>query len=172
VLSPARVTWREWLSLGTGLLAAVSLFLPWSTLSASAPDVEAGIRSLPPDDVVRSAWKSDFLSWGPPILLLVTGLAVVLFGQVGKVRDSGLPQLWLISATVALVLSAIGWFAITWQFDSDLRALFRAGGIVVSTGYGRYLGMSAAVVSLIAAILDTYAMRSANRAPARPRSRR
>jgi hypothetical protein len=153
------VTWREWLGLGAGLLAAVSLFLPWTNLSASATDVQEGLRSLPPGDVVRSAWNSDFLSWFPSVVLLLLGVAVVVFGQVGKVHQSGLPQLWLVAATVVLLLMAIGWYAIDLQFGSEERALFRAGGIVVGTGFGRYLGFAAGVVSLAAAILDSRATR-------------
>lgn len=154
-----RITWREWLGLGAGLLAAVSLFLPWSTLSASAPDVQDGLRSLPAGEVVRNAWNSDFLSWFPPILLLLTGLAVALFGQVGKLRDSGLPQLWLISAGVVVVLMAFGWYAIDLQFSSEQRALFSIAGVAVSPGYGRYAGMIAAVASLVAACFDARATR-------------
>ncbi|MDT7729525.1 MAG: hypothetical protein QOI21_6101 [Actinomycetota bacterium] len=154
-----KVTWREWLGLGAGLLAAVSAFLPWSTLSASAPDVQEGLRSLPPQDVERSAWNSDFLSWFPPILLLLIGVAVVLFGQVGKVHKSGLPQLWLVAVIIVLLLMAIGWYAIDLQFGSEERALFRAGGIVVGSGFGRYLGFASGVVSLVAAILDSRSTR-------------
>jgi hypothetical protein len=153
------VSRREWLGLGAGLLAVASLFLPWSTLSASAPDVESALRSLSPGDVVRDAFKSDFLAWVPPILLLLVGLAVVLFGQVPKVRESGFPQLWLIGAAVILLLLVISWSLITLQFDSDQRGIFDAGGIVIRGSYGRYLGTAAAVVSLVAAFLDTRATR-------------
>jgi hypothetical protein len=153
--SAKRVSWREWLGLGAGLLAAVSLFLPWSTLSSTAPEVEDGLRSLPSGDVARTAWNSDFLAWFPPILLLIAGLVVVVAGQAGKVRQSGLPQLWLVASATALVLMVIGWFAIAGQFSADQRALFVAGGIVVSGGFGRYLGLLAAVISLCAAFLDS-----------------
>jgi hypothetical protein len=153
--SVKRVTWREWLGFGAGSLAAVSLFLPWSALSASAPDVVDGLRSLPAADVIRTAWNSGFLAWCPPILLLGTGLVVGVAGQFGKLRQSGLPQLWLVAAATNLLLMVIGWIAITWQFGPDQRALFDAAGIVVGAGFGRYLGMFAAVVSLVAAFLDT-----------------
>jgi hypothetical protein len=156
-----RVTWREWLGLGAGLLAAVSLFLTWTTLSASAPDVQDGLRSLPAPEVMRNAWKSDFLSWFPPGLLLLTGLAVVVFGQVGKVRDSGLPQLWLISSSVVVLMMAISWYGIELQFGSEERALFSAGGIVISPGFGRYIGLLAGFLGLFAASADIRAARRA-----------
>jgi hypothetical protein len=79
---------------------------------------------------------------------------VVAAGQIGKVRQSGLPQLWLVASATTLVLMVIGWVAITWQFSAGQRALFDAGGIVVSGGFGRYLCLLAAVVSLCAAFLD------------------
>lgn len=159
MLDVKKVTWREWLGLGAGLLAALSLFLTWTTLSASAPEVREGLDSLPREDVVRSAWNSDFLSWFPPLVLLVVGLVVLLLGQVGKVHQSGLPQLWLVAATIVLLLMAIGWYAIELQFGSEERALFEAGGIVVGSGFGRYLGFAAGVLSLVAAILDSRATR-------------
>jgi hypothetical protein len=153
------VSRREWLGLGAGLLAVVSLFLPWSTLSANASDVESALRTLSPDDVVRDAFKSAFLAWIPPILLLLVGIAVVLFGQIRKVRESGLPQLWLIAAAAILLLMVISWSLITLQFDSDQRGIFDAGGIVIRGSYGRYLGMAAAVVSVVTAFLDARATR-------------
>jgi hypothetical protein len=149
-----RVTWREWLGLGAGLLAAASLFLTWTTLSASAPDVQDGLRSLPTNEVLRSAWKSDFLSWFPPILLLVTGVAVVLFGQVGKARESGLPQLWLIASSVVVLMTAFSWYGIDLQFGSEERALFTAGGIRIDPGIGRYIALLAAFLGLFAASAD------------------
>lgn len=151
---------REWLGLGAGLLAAVSLFLPWSTLSASAPDVEAGLRAQSSADVVRDAFNSSFLAWVPPILLLLLGLVVVLFGQRPKVRESGLPQLWLVGAAAVLLLMVISWFLITLQFDSDKRAFFDAVGVVIHAGYGRYLGVAGGVVSVVVAFLDARSTRT------------
>jgi hypothetical protein len=154
-----RVTWREWLGLGAGLLAAGSLFLTWTTLSASAQDVQDGLHALPANEVLRSAWKSDFLSWFPPILLLVTGVAVVALGQVGKVRESGLPQLWLIASSVVVLMMAFSWYGIDLQFGSEERALFSAGGIRIDPGVGRYIALLAAFLGLFAASADIRAHR-------------
>ncbi|MDT8915675.1 hypothetical protein [Amycolatopsis sp. PS_44_ISF1] len=168
--SVKRVTWREWLGLGAGLLALASLFLPWATLTAdaAAPDVRAAFASLPHGDVVRSAWNSDFFAWFPPFVLLLAGVAVVLFGQVKKVRTSGLPHLWLVVGLGALLLMVVGWTTLTWIFDSDQRAFLQTAGIEINAGAGRYLGLLFAVVSAVAAVLDIRAARVEARAP-RPR---
>ncbi|MFD8498983.1 hypothetical protein [Amycolatopsis sp. NPDC059657] len=159
------VSWREWVGFGAGLLAAGTLFLPWTTLSAASPEIESALRALPADDVVRDAWKSDFFAWCPPILLLLTGLAVALFGQVRKARVSGLPALWLVASAGNLLLMVAGWYAIGWQFGSEQRALFEAGGIAITPSYGRYLALACTIVSLAAAILDARAAREEYRAP-------
>ena len=99
--SPARVSWREWLGLGAGLLAVVSLFLPWTQLSSANPEVSAALAELPTEDVSRSVWKATFFGWLAPLLVTVSGIGVVVFGQRPTLRASGLPQLWLIAAGVA-----------------------------------------------------------------------
>jgi hypothetical protein len=114
---------------------------------------------LPADDVVRSAFMSSFVAWVPPILLLLVSIAVVLFGQVRKARESGLPQLWLVAAAAILLLMVISWFAIALQFDSDQRGLFDAGGIVIRAGYGRYIGVACGGVSVVVAFLDARSTR-------------
>src|SRR6187399_2187113 len=93
--SPKLVTWREWVGLGAGAVAVAALFLPWTSLSATRPEVEEALRALPAGDVARDAWTTGFLAWCGPILLLLAGISVVLFGQNRTARVSGLPQLWL-----------------------------------------------------------------------------
>jgi len=154
-----RVTWREWLGLGAGLLAGVSLFLTWTTLTATDPEVKDGLGALPTNEVLRSAWKSDFLSWFPPLLLLVTGVAVVALGQIGKVRESGLPQLWLIASCVVVLMMAFSWYGIDLQFGTEERELFSAGGITINPGFGRYVALVAGFLALFAASADVRAHR-------------
>ncbi|MEV0072395.1 MULTISPECIES: hypothetical protein [unclassified Amycolatopsis] len=169
--SVKRVTWREWLGQGAGLLALVALFLPWTVLTAdtATADVRDAFNSLPHDDVVRSAWHSDFFSWFPPLVLVLVGLAVVFFGQVRKVRVSGLPHLWLVADLAALLLMVIGWTTLDWVFDSDQRAFLETAGVMINPGVGRYVALLAVLVSIAASILDIRAARAESRAP---RSRR
>lgn len=161
------VTWREWLGLAAGLLALGSLFLPWTSLSSNSPDVVDALNSLPHGDVVRNAWNSDFFSWFPAFPLLAAGLAVVALGRIGKLRAGGLPHLWLVVAAASVLLMLIGWVTIDWQFSADQRGLFDAAGIAINPGFGRFLGLFAAVVSLAAAILDVRAARVESRTPRR-----
>lgn len=167
--SPKRVSWREWAGLGAAAIAVVALFLPWTTLSATSADIEDALRQLPAGVVARNAWTTGFLAWSGPVLLVLAGIAVVLLGQHRTARVSGLPQLWLITALVAVVLMVFGWLAIGHQFDADTRALLQAGDVGIHGGLGRYLGLAAAVVSLVAAVLDA---RSLRRRGVRARSRR
>ncbi|WP_340683503.1 hypothetical protein LCL61_33805 [Amycolatopsis coloradensis] len=162
-LALKKVTWREWLGLAAGLLALVALFLPWTTLTASRPEIEDALTTLPADDVTRDAWRSGFLAWAPLFLLFLPGVAVVLFGRADAVRRAGLPHLWLMAAIGALLLMLLGWTTLDWQFDADQRGIFSAAGIEIGTGLGRYLGLLAAVVSAVVAFFDVRLLRAETR---------
>ena len=165
------VTWREWLGLAAGLLALGSTFLPWTTLTATRPDIESILAQLPHGDVVRDAWHSSFFSWCPPLPLLLAGLVVVFFGRIRTLRVSGLPQLWLVVAAASLLLMVLGWFTLDWEFDADQRGIFEAAGVAIGPGLGRFLGVFAALVSGVAAFLDMRAMRAESRQPRKTRSK-
>ncbi|MFD2421181.1 hypothetical protein [Amycolatopsis pigmentata] len=165
--SPKLISWREWVGLGAGLVAVAALFLPWTTLSTTRPDVEEALRALPADDVARDAWTTGFLAWFPSILLLLTGIVVVLFGQNRTARISGLPQLWLIAAAVAVVLLVFGSLTIGHEFDENTLGLLNEGGISTSAGIGRYLAVAGGAVSLVVAILDARSLRRRGTRPKR-----
>lgn len=164
-----RVSWREWLGLGAGVLALAVLFLPWTVLTADSAtaDVRDAFAALPHDDVVRSAWHSDFFSWFPPFVVLAVGVVVVVFGQRPKVRISGLPQLWLVAGLAAFLLMIIGWSTLSWVFDSDQRAFLDVAGVAINPGIGRYLGLLATLLTITAAIADIRAARTESRRPRR-----
>ncbi|TNC23388.1 hypothetical protein [Amycolatopsis alkalitolerans] len=158
--SPARVSWREWVALGAGLVAAGSLFLPWTNLSATRQDIEDALNSLPQNEVARDAFTTGFLAWSGPMLLALAGVAVVLLGQRPVVRRSGLPHLWLIAAAVALMLMVLAWLGMGWQFSADVRDfLQQEGGVAFYGGFGRYVAMLCGAVSVAAAVLDVRALR-------------
>ncbi|OXM46833.1 hypothetical protein [Amycolatopsis alba] len=162
-LALKKVTWREWLGFAAGLLALVALFLPWTTLTASRPEIEDALTTLPAADVTRDAWHAGFLAWAPLFLVFLPGLAVVLFGRVDAVRRAGLPHLWLMAVVGAVLLMVLGWVTFDGQFDADQRGIFTAAGIELGTGLGRYLGMAAAVVSVVAAFFDVRHLRAETR---------
>lgn len=168
----SRVSWREWVGLGAGLLALVALFLPWTVLSADNPDVQSALAELPAGDVSRSVWRSTFFGWFPPLLVLAAGVTVVAVGRIPAVRSGGLPQLWLVAAAVALVSLVLGWVLMDWQFGSEERALLAASGVSVEAGAGRYLGALSVLTSLAAAVLDVRALRDETRRPRRVPRRR
>ncbi|GAB3487373.1 hypothetical protein [Amycolatopsis cihanbeyliensis] len=153
------VTWRQWLGFGAGLLATIALFLPWTVLSSDDPELAAALSELPAADVVRDAWSSGVLAWGPPLLLLLAGVAVLAFGQFRAVRVAGLPQLWLVATIVVLALLVLAWVGIGWQFGAEEHALLDEAGVAVAAGFGRYLGMVATVASFVAALLEVLASR-------------
>ncbi|WIV57573.1 hypothetical protein [Amycolatopsis nalaikhensis] len=159
------VTWREWLGLVAGLLALGSTFLPWTILRASKPDIENILSQLPHSDVVRDAWHSSFFAWCPPLPLLLAGLVVVVFGRIRTARVSGLPHLWLVVAAASLLLMVLGWFTLDWEFDADQRGIFEAAGIGILPGFGRFLGLFAALLSGVAAFLDIRAARAESKQP-------
>ena len=163
--SPRQVSWREWVALGSGVVAVGALFLPWTNLSATNQDAEEALRESPAGEVARNAFTTGFLAYAGPALLLLAGVAMVLFGQNRKARISGLPHLWLIACAVTLVLMLLGWLAIDRQFDVDARALLQAGGVGIYGGVGRYVGLLCAAVSLAAAVWDVRL--TGRRAPAR-----
>ncbi|MEU0536352.1 hypothetical protein [Amycolatopsis tolypomycina] len=165
------VTWREWLGLAAGLLALGSTFLPWTTLTATKPDIEDILAQLPQSDVVRDAWHSSFFAWCPPLPLLLAGLAVVFFGRIRNLRVSGLPHLWLVVAAASLLLMALGWLTLDWEFDADQRGIFEAAGVAIGPGFGRFLGLFAALVSGVVAFLDVRAMRAESRQSRKSRSK-
>lgn len=159
------VTWREWLGLAAGLLALGSTFLPWTSLSTNKPDIEGILAMLPHGDVVRDAWHSNFFGWCPPLALLLAGLVVVIFGRIRNLRVSGLPHMWLVVAAASLLLMALGWLTLDWEFDADQRGIFDAASIAIVPGFGRFLGLFAALVSGVVAFLDMRAMRAESRQP-------
>ncbi|TVT49646.1 hypothetical protein FNH05_16750 [Amycolatopsis rhizosphaerae] len=175
--SSRRVSWREWTALAAGAISVAALFLPWTNLAARNQIAEEALREVPAGEVARDAWTTGFLAWAGPLLLVLTGLAVVLFGQSRRVRMSGLPQLWLMAAAVAVVLMVLGWLAmdsVLWHsidraHGEDASVVLQEGGVGAYGGLGRYLGMLGGLASLAVAVLD---VRASRRAPAPSPSRR
>jgi hypothetical protein len=163
------VSWREWLGLVAGLLAVGSLFLPWTNLGAEHPEVSAALAELPSEDVHRSVWRATFFGWLAPLLVVVAGACVVPFGQRRSLRTAGLPQLWLVTASVAACATVLAWVFVGWQFGSEQRDFLTESGVTFDAGPGRYLGAAAVLVSLVAAVLDVRA--GVSRGPSRRTAR-
>lgn len=157
----SRVSWREWVGVSAAALAVVSSFLTWTVLSTDNPSMAGGLAGLAYDSTHRDAWSSGIYAWIPVLLTVLVGIVVGTFGQFRGVRQAGLPQLWSIAAIVAIALLGIGFFAANLQFGTNASALLAETGVQVRAGTGRWLGLAAAVLSLVAATLDVRAARSA-----------
>lgn len=155
-----QVSWREWLGLCAAALAVVSAFLNWTVLSGQRQAVRAALAGLPYESTHRAAFDSGIYAWIPLVLIVLVGLTVVAMGQFRTLRGAGFPQLWLVVSAVALALMIIGLFAMRGQFGEQASALLAETGVVTSAGFGRWLGIGAAAVSLLAAIIDVFAMRT------------
>lgn len=166
-----RVGPREWAGLAAAVLAVVSLLLPWTNLTADDPELLDALAELPAADVGRDVWSSGFFAWAPMLLLIVAGVVVTALGQVPAARRAGLPQLWLVCACVVAALAVLGWFTMGWQFGSEQRAFLEEAGVLFTAGPGRYLGSLAALVWLVAAVLDVRVVRAETRSSRRARRR-
>jgi|SRR5699024_4222005 len=164
---PNRVSWREWLGAGAAVLALVAAFFDWTVLSSTSPEQAREIAALPHGATHRDAFGSGPYAWGPVLLNVLTGLVVVSFGQFRSARRTGLPQLWLVAAGVTVAFSVIGFFALRLQFGAENAALLETLGARFDAGTGRWLGLGAAALTLVASALDLVALRRERHRPRR-----
>lgn len=158
-----RVSWREWLGLGAAVLAVVAALLSWTVLSSDDPAEARELAAMPHGETHRDAFSSGFYAWGSVSLTVLTGLAVAVLGQFRTTRRAGLPRLWLVAGVVTVALTAIGFFAMGLQFGSDGASLLDTLGVDIHIGLGRWLGLAAALLALLAAALDVGALRRERR---------
>ncbi|GLZ42994.1 hypothetical protein [Actinokineospora sp. NBRC 105648] len=139
-----RVTPIEWAGIGAGVLAFISSFFPWYSLSFSGSSLAfAGISTS------LTAWGVGLLGW-LPVLLLVAAAVLILLPHFGNAVKNQ-PLIWLILAAVSVVFIIIRW--LTLSSSSGIGALGADSGISDGAGFGLYLGLLAAVVSTVAAFL-------------------
>lgn len=158
-----RVGWREWLGLGAAVLAVVASLLNWTVLSSADPAEARELAAMPHGEIHRNAFNSGFYAWGSVSLTVLTGLAVAVLGQFRTIRRAALPQLWLVAGVVTVALAAIGFSAMGLQFGSNGASLLDTIGVNIDAGSGRWLGLAAALLALVAAALDVRALRRERR---------
>lgn len=135
-----RVSTLEWAGIGAGLAAFIFSMFPWYSVSY------AGIgESL-------SAWNSGFIAWFPMLMVLAAG-GLLLATHFGAKVDR-LPLIWLILSGVAVLLVLLRW--ITLPDDGGLGdfGLLGDAGFESGAGAGLILGLIAAAVSAVAAVLS------------------
>lgn len=155
-----RLNWREWLGLGAAALAVASLFLTWTVLSTDNPVLVEMLAGMPYEATHRGVWRSGVYAWISPLLVIIVSVLEPVLGRFGGLRGSGLPQLWLIGGVVALALGLLGVPAMGIQFDGAQGALLAEVGVTATPGLGRWLGIAAAAVAVLAAALDVLALRA------------
>ncbi|MGB3439524.1 MAG: hypothetical protein WBA97_12320 [Actinophytocola sp.] len=126
-----RVTTLEWAGIGAGLAAFIFSFLTWASLDL---EDEFGLGMVV--DTTASAWNVGFLGWFSVLLLVAAGVLVFL-PHVG-VEVPRLAMTWLILSGVAILLILLRLVTL----DS-----------YISPGFGLFLGLIAAIVSGVAALL-------------------
>ena len=136
-----RVTTLEWAGIGAGLAAFIFSMLPWYSVSY------AGIGGS------LSAWNSGFIAWFPMLMVLAAG-GLLLATHFG-VKVDKLPLIWLALSGLAVVLVLLRW--LTLPDDGGLGDLGGLGGapsgFESGAGAGLILGLIAAIVSTVGAVL-------------------
>lgn len=135
-----RVTTLEWAGIGAGLAAFIFSMLPWYSVSY------AGIGGS------LSAWNSGFIAWFPMLMVLAAG-GLLLATHFG-VKVDKLPLIWLGLSGLAVVLVLLRW--LTLPDDGGLGDIGLGGaptGFDSGAGVGLILGLIAAIVSTVGAVL-------------------
>jgi hypothetical protein len=130
----------EWAGVAAGVLALLVSVLRW--YSVTGPFADQVARSGLPTG--RTAWGAGVTAW-LPMLLLALAAAIVLAPRFGLTLPLR-PVFWLVFALAAVVLVIIRWVTIV---PDDLPK-----GVAAGPGFGLYLGLVVAVVSLVGALLD------------------
>ncbi len=138
----------DWVVVAAGLLAYISSFFPWYRTRVSVLGID---RSA-----VANAWNAGIGAWLPVLLLVVAG-GVVLASTMGVRLPA---SKWLIT----LGLSALAFITILLRWVTypdatgtrgDLDNVDVDGLFAVSTGagFGLYLGLTAAIVAVVASFI-------------------
>jgi hypothetical protein len=140
-----------WVQVVGGVLAAISTFLPWVTVSsgfysASANGFDDGI-------------------WGFLVLLLGLAVAALAFIKLRNMQVQGLDklpaQMPLILSSILALIAVFRWiYILTNGGSSDLGAL-EAFGVDVSSGIGIWLVLIGSLAAFAAVLLPTLKNRKA-----------
>jgi hypothetical protein len=160
----AKMTAPDGVVVGAGVLAYISSFLPWYTVSFSVLST--------PGFMDRDAWHAGFGAY-LSVLLLLAASTVVLVSTVGGLGRSTATSLITLGISVlALVTLVLRW--VTFPDASgglgrlgalgDFFDLSSAFAVSSGAGVGLYLGLSAAIAAVVASL---FTFRAAGRDVAR-----
>jgi hypothetical protein len=153
-----RISVLELVGVAASALAVAASFLPWRMLSPAVADVVSalGVRTW------STAWGSGPLAWLPVLLLVL--VAVINMAPNFGAKLPGALLLWLVCAVAALVLSVIGWIGLPQPSAEEAARLGLAPPDVSAVpGWGLYLTVISAAVSVLAALGRLSSVRKASR---------
>ena len=142
-----RMSLLEIIGLLASVLALIASFLPWRELSTPVANVLTGfgVRAW------SGAWGSGGLAWIPVVLLILVGL-LLLAPRLG-LRLPGVVPFWLVLAVAAVVLIVICWVTIPQPSPAEAARLgLNPGDVSATAGWGLYLGLFAAGISVLSAL--------------------
>jgi hypothetical protein len=145
-----QLTGRDWIGILAGALALVVSFFSWRHLTGAQGVVEflgtLGVKSW------YTAWGSGVSGWLPVLMLI--GAAALLLAPGFGIRVPGVPFAWLVLAFAALVMIIIRWATLPEPDAGLLQAHnFRPEDVDAGASIGLYLGLAAALISLLGAVL-------------------
>jgi hypothetical protein len=157
VSDSTKVTTLDWVVIGAGLLAYISSFFPWHRVSIS---VLGTTRFAHADN----AWNAGFGAWFSVLLLVVAGGVMLANVMVGRLRlPAPRSLITLVLSALAVVTILVWWVTfrdagggsgdlgnIDGLGNVDLDILFTASS---GAGFGLYLGLIAAIASVVASLL-------------------
>jgi hypothetical protein len=149
-----QVTPLEWIGVLAGAIAIVVSFFSWRHVAG--PSVVDLARTLGLK-TWYTAWGSGLSGWLPVVLL--AGAGALILAKGAGVRLPGVPFLWAGLALAALVIIIIRWVTLPTP-DAELLAArnLRPEDIDTGASIGLYLGLIAAVLSLLGAVIRILAM--------------
>lgn len=144
-----RVTPIEWAGIGAGALAFIISFFPWYSVSYDGPALGLSTSSS------LSAWGVGIGGW-LPVLLLVAAAVILILPHTGKAVPNA-AMIWLGLAAASVVIILLRW--VTLPDAGDMGVLGSDAGFSSGAGFGLIIGLVAAVVSTVAAVLTFQASR-------------
>lgn len=143
----------EWIGVLAGALAVVVSFFSWRHVAG--PSVVDLARTLGLK-TWYTAWGSGVSGWLPVVLL--AGAAALILAKGFGIKLPAVPLLWAAMAVAALVIIIIRWITLPTP-DAGLLAARNLKPEDIDTGasIGLYLGLIAAAISILGAVLTVLA---------------
>lgn len=138
----------DWIGVLAGVFAVLVSFLSWRHVRGTGlVDLARAVGFK----TWYTAWGSGISGWLP--ILLLAGAALLIMAHGFGVKLPGVPFLWLGLSVAALIMILIRWITLP-EPDAATLAPFNLRPEDIDTGasIGLYLGLLAAVISIVGAV--------------------